>query len=195
MRTAIVELIQRRGWGVRARPAVDGVDMLGGELVGRLPVRRLRDAIARRVLGVRLHPTAQLYRWTELRRGRNITIGAGSIVGSRATLDGRLGITLGTNVNLSSEVAIYTQQHDPRSPTFAAVGGPVTIHDRAWVSSRTTILPGVTIGEGAVVAAGAIVTRDVEPYAIVGGVPARRIGERPRSLEYAFDKADAAWMI
>lgn len=195
MRGAIVELIQRRGWGVRARPLVDGIDMLGSELVGRLPIRWLRDRIARSVLGVRLHPTAQLYRWTELRRGRNVTIGPGSIVGSRATLDGRLGITLGAHVNLSSEVAIYTQQHDPQSPSFAAVGGPVVIEDRAWVSSRTTILPGVTIGEGAVVAAGAIVTGDVAPYTIVGGIPARKIGERTRDLTYEFDKSDAAWLI
>lgn len=56
-----------------------------------------------------------------------------------------------------------------------------------WIASRVTILPGVTIGEGAVVAAGAIVTKDVEPYSIVAGVPAKRIGERNKNLEYTLN--------
>jgi carbonic anhydrase/acetyltransferase-like protein (isoleucine patch superfamily) len=176
-------------------PVIQGVEMLAGEWIGRLPVRWLRDRLARRVLRVRLDPSAQLYRWRELRAGHNVTIGAGSVVGSWATLDGRFGIELGRHVNLSSEVAIWTQQHDHRSPDFAGVGAPVRVGDRAWLSFRAVVLPGVTIGEGAVVAAGAVVTKDVEPYAIVGGVPAKKIGERPRDLTYTFDKADAAWLI
>ena len=56
------------------------------------------------------------------------------------------------------------------------------IGDRAWLGSRALVLPGVTIGEGAVVAAGAVVTSDVPAYAVVGGVPARAIGARPREL-------------
>jgi maltose O-acetyltransferase len=64
------------------------------------------------------------------------------------------------------------------------VGGPVTIHDHAWISARAIILPCVTIGQGAVVAAGAVVTRDVPEYSIVGGVPAKPIGTRPKNLDY-----------
>jgi len=63
-------------------------------------------------------------------------------------------------------------------------GAPVIIEDYAWVSSRTTLLPGVTIGKGAVVAAGAVVTKSVEPYTVVGGVPAKKIGERSKELNY-----------
>jgi carbonic anhydrase/acetyltransferase-like protein (isoleucine patch superfamily) len=195
MRESLLKAARDRGLGARLWPLIQGVDILGGEWVGRVPVRWLRDRLARRVLGVRLAKSAQLYRWREIRSGRRITIGAGSVVGLWATLDGRLGIEIGQHVNLSSEVAIWTQQHDPHSPTFDAVGGPVVVHDRAWLSFRCTVLPGVTIGEGAVVAAGALVTKDVEPYAIVGGVPARKIGERPRDLTYTFAKGDAAWLI
>ena len=64
------------------------------------------------------------------------------------------------------------------------IGGAVTVGDYAWLSFRCVVLPGVTIGEGAVVAAGAVVTADVEPYTIVGGIPARRIGDRARGLTY-----------
>jgi len=193
---AVLRIARERGLGARLWPLLQGVDILGGEWIGRIPIRWIRDRLARRVLGMRVDPSAQLYRWREVRSGRNVTVGAGSVIGLWATLDARVGgITIGRHVNFSSDVAIWTQQHDPRSPDFAAVGGPVTIEDRAWLSFRCTVLPGVTIGEGAVVAAGAVVTTDVAPYTIVGGVPARPIGERPRDLTYAFDKADAAWLI
>ena len=69
-------------------------------------------------------------------------------------------------------------------PEFGVKGAPVIIEDYAWVSSRTTLLPGVTIGKGAVVAAGAVVTKSVEPYTVVGGVPAKKIGERSKELNY-----------
>lgn len=99
-------------------------------------------------------------------------------------LDGRKGLVIGDHVNLSSEVMIWTLQHDMNDSGFKAVGGPVEIGDYAWVSARAIILPGRKIGKGAVVAAGSVVTKDVEDYAIVGGVPAKKIGERNRSLEY-----------
>ena len=67
--------------------------------------------------------------------------------------------------------------HDPLFPEVLA---PVTVCDYAWVGSRAMILPGVTVGEGAVVAAGAVVTRDVAPYSVVAGVPARPVGTRSR---------------
>lgn len=82
-------------------------------------------------------------------------------------------------------------QHDPQDPLYQGVGGPVVIEDYAWLSCRTVILPGVTIGKGAVVAAGAVVTKDIEPYSIVGGVPAVEIGVRTKDLQYelCFHKA------
>lgn len=64
--------------------------------------------------------------------------------------------------------------------TFVQWGGEVEIGPYAWICSRSIILPGIKIGEGAVVASGAVVTKDVPPYAVVGGVPARVIGQRER---------------
>ena len=155
----------------------------------------MRTWLARR-LGMTIAPTAKVYRWREVRNPKKITIGAGSIVGLWATLDGREGITIGKNVNISSESALWTLQHDHNSPTFATKGGPITIGDRAWISFRATILPGVTIGEGAVVAAGAVVTKDVPPFTIVGGIPAKVIAPRTDDLTYDWDaNKDAAWFI
>jgi acetyltransferase-like isoleucine patch superfamily enzyme len=76
-------------------------------------------------------------------------------------------------------VQIWTAQHDWQSADFAYVSAPVRIGDRAWICSRSIILPGVTIGEGAVVAAGSVVSKDVAPWTLVGGNPARKLRDRP----------------
>lgn len=102
-------------------------------------------------------------------------------------LDARNGITIGNNVSLSMGVWIWTMEHDPQDSYYQAKGGPVVIEDYAWISCRVVILPGVTIGQGAVVAAGAVVTKDVPPYEIVGGVPAKVIGERTKDLRYTLN--------
>lgn len=74
---------------------------------------------------------------------------------------------------------IFTMEHDVTSPTFAGVGDAVHIHDWVYIGTRVTVLPGVTIGEGAVVASGAVVTKDVQPWVVVGGIPATFIKNRP----------------
>jgi acetyltransferase-like isoleucine patch superfamily enzyme len=88
-------------------------------------------------------------------------------------------------VSIGPEAALLTLGHDPRSPTFADRGGPVSVGDRAWIGFRAIVLPGVTIGEGAVVGAGGVVSRDVPPFTIVAGNPARPIGSRPADISYA----------
>jgi len=148
-----------------------------------LPSIYLRKA-ALRLLHARIGRRVTLHHGLECRAPWRLTIGEGTIIGDHAILDARGGIVLGNNVNLSSQVAIWTAQHDYRSPAFQANILPVVVQDRAWLSFRCTLLPGVTVGEGAVVAAGAIVTKDVEPYTVVGGIPARPIAKRPRELVY-----------
>ena len=101
-------------------------------------------------------------------------------------LDGRRGLKLGNNVNLSSNVSIYTLQHDHRDPYFGVQGGRVVIEDRVWLGSNVIVLPGVTIGKGAVCCAGCVVTKDVPPYTVVAGIPAKKVNERPQDLRYEF---------
>ncbi|KIC69480.1 acetyltransferase [Pseudarthrobacter phenanthrenivorans] len=118
---------------------------------------------------------------------RGIALGNNSIVGNDCFLDGRLGLSIGDNVNIGGHVQIFTVGHDPQSDSFGTKGGPVRVDDRAYVASRATVLPNVRIGEGAVVAAGAVVTKDVQPYTIVAGVPAVPVGKRTRDLSYELD--------
>jgi len=172
-----------------ARLARGGAGIVAGRWVGRLPSHLARVALYRALLGIEVAPRARIYGGAEIWDGRQIRIGPGSSIGSRAILDGRGGIEIGADVNLSSEVAIWTMQHDVRDPEFGVTTAPVRVGDRAWLSFRATVLPGVTIGEGAVVAAGAVVTRDVPEFTIVGGVPAEPIGERPRDLRYSLGPA------
>jgi acetyltransferase-like isoleucine patch superfamily enzyme len=166
-------------------PPRDGLQMQFTMLLGHLPSRRVRTALARRALGLRIEPGAILYQWRDLRYPRGIEIGAGAVIGHWATIDGRRGVQIGRDVNLSSEVALWTLQHDPDDREFGVRGGPIVIEDHAWISFRATVLPGVTVGKGAVVAAGAVVTKDVPEYAIVGGIPATRIGTRSRDFVYS----------
>ena len=116
-----------------------------------------------------------------------VAIGRNSIIGNDCFLDGRRSLRIGENVNIGGHVQIFTLEHDPQSPDFGVQGGPVVIDDYVYVASRATILPGVTIGRGAVIAAGAVVTRDVPPFKIYGGVPAREIGDRTEELRYRLD--------
>jgi maltose O-acetyltransferase len=111
-------------------------------------------------------------------------MGRDSVINQKCRLDNRGGINIGNSVSISAEVCILTADHDLQSSEFSGRTSPVVIGDHVFIGTRAMILPGVTIGRGAAVAAGAVVTRDVEPFAIVAGVPARPIGRRPEDLRY-----------
>ena len=98
-----------------------------------------------------MEPAVVFHAGAEIRASENLTIGRGSIIGDRALLDARNGLVIGENVNFSSDVHIYTEQHDHRDPYFRCNSDAdfrVRIGDRAWIGPRTLILHGVTVGEG-----------------------------------------------
>lgn len=163
--------------------------MVSLSLISHAPLHRARVGLLRR-WGADIAPTATFYHGFQVRAAGNLKVGERTSVGENAILDARGGLTIGADVNLSTAVSIWTAQHGWNDPDFAYEAAPVTVGDRAWISTRVTILPGVTIGEGAVVAAGAVVAKDVEPYTLVGGVPARRIAERRRDLRYHLAPAE-----
>jgi maltose O-acetyltransferase len=127
-------------------------------------------------------------RQTTVVRPERISIGNGTIVGMGCFLGGEAGLKIGRNVNISSFVVLLGGRHDANDPTFASILEPIEVEDHAWLATRATVVGGVRIGRGAIVAAGAVVTRDVPPYTIVGGVPARKIGDRdPNACVYEFN--------
>ena len=154
------------------------------QYIGKIPSQRIRIYFYRNHYGMQIGRETVIYNNCEIRSPENISIGNNCAIGDQCVLDGRAGLVIGNNVNLSTAAWLWTNQHDPQDPDWGVKCGKIVIKDYAWVSSRASVLPGVTIGEGAVVAAHAVVTKDVEPYTIVGGVPAKKIGERTRDLRY-----------
>lgn len=117
-----------------------------------------------------------------------LQVGAGSLVNRGVLLDNRAGITIGRNVSIAHDARIYTLGHDPHDANFATKGAPVRIDDHAVVFAAAMIMPGVHLGAGCVVMAGAVVTKDVPPLRIVGGNPARDIGPRDTQPAYTLKR-------
>ena len=129
--------------------------------------------------------SSAIYRKVDLRCPYRISIGAHTNINKKCVIDGRGGIQIADNVDIAQEVCIWTDYHDYNSPTYRSVCKPVKIEEYVWIASRATILPGVTIGKGSVIASGAVVTKDIPPLSIVAGVPARVIGHREENaLKY-----------
>lgn len=161
-----------------------GLVLLAAEFAAAIPSQHVRRWLLTGIFGLRLGPSSFIYRRCRFRAPWRIRIGAGTVIGGGVELDGRGGLEIGDNVNISSEVMLWTAQHDHRDPHFAGVLAKVTLEDYVWLGPRVIVLPGVTVARGCVVGAGAVVTKDTEPYGIYAGVPCRRIGERTRNLVY-----------
>lgn len=153
--------------------------------VGNLPSKHIRGWILNSYKGVKIHHSVPIYHGFEWWKGC-LVIEEGSSVGFCNHFDCRNGIYIGKNVDFASYVTIWTMHHDYNDIHFSAKGAPVKIGDNAWLCSHCVILPGVTIGEGAVVASGAVVCKDVEPWSVVGGIPAKEISKREKK-EYDYN--------
>ena len=127
-----------------------------------------------------------IYRHIRIKNGRGISIGNNVVMNRGVLLDGRSGLDIGNNVDIGENVRIWTLEHDPNN-NHVLRGEGTTIGDYVWIAPCAIIMPGVTIGRGAIVAGGSIVTHDVEPMSIVAGVPAKEIGKRSGELNYSLD--------
>jgi acetyltransferase-like isoleucine patch superfamily enzyme len=157
------------------------------------PSRHVRVAYLRAWLG-RLGAGTGVQMGCRFLNGRKVFLGERNVVNFGCLFDGRkFPIRTGCDVSIGPEAAVLTLGHDPQSSGFEDQGGEVTIGDRVWIGYRAIVLPGVNVGEGAVVAAGAVVTRDVASFVIVAGVPARPVGERKRQLGYRLNYAP--WLL
>lgn len=147
--------------------------------VAGIPLARVRHLWYGRLF--ELGDGANVMMGLTIRQPGGIRIGVNSNVNPDCLIDSRGGeVNIGAHCDISPEVNIWTLQHDFRDADFGTSGGPVVIGDYVWIGNRAIVLPGVELGEGCVVAAGAVVTKSVAPYTVVGGVPAKPIAERPR---------------
>lgn len=146
-------------------------------ITGWIPSHHIRRFFYR-LAGIKIGSGSTLHMGARFYNPSNISIGADTIIGEGVVLDGRDSLSIGDHVDFATEVMVYNAQHDIENPNFSAVTAPVVIKDYVFIGPRVIILPGVTIEKGAVIAAGAVVTHDVAPFTVVGGVPAKVIGER-----------------
>lgn len=146
-------------------------------LINKIPSRTMRRFFCI-VMGASVGRNSVLFRRAEVLDPQNLLIGRNSNVGWFCSLDARGGLKIGNNVTIASYTKIITGSHEVNDNEFTAKFKPVLIEDYVWIGTGCIILQGVTIGKGAVVAAGSVVTKDVLPYTIVGGVPAKFIKNR-----------------
>jgi len=177
-------------------------------LTGCIPSHTIRLFLYRYFFRIQIGKDSSIHWLCRFNQPTGLAIGHNTIIGNDAFLDGRVKrdengkkikiwryiqefiyptvhpLTIGNNVSIAGEVRIFTMEHDIDDPNFSEKSSPVTIDDYVVIGTRVTILPGVHIGKGAVVASGAVVTKDVAPYTLVGGVPASFIRERSKDLHY-----------
>lgn len=170
--------------------AIYAVISLFNALMRWAPGFATRRGLLRR-FGVRLTSTSHVHRGLRLSAKGRLSIGANTIINRDCFLDNRMNIRIGDSVSIAHGCRIYTLGHDIQMPDFALKGAPVIIEDHAVLFAHAMLMPGVTIGRGAVVYAGAVVSRDVPAFAVVAGNPARVVRTRPEQAcryQLHFDK-------
>lgn len=154
--------------------------------VPNLPSKTLRNLFVR-LFGGKVSKNVYFFTGFTIRNPKGLIIEDGVNIGPKCLLDARCGLTIHKNAVIAYEAIIWSLNHDYNDLNFCGKGAPVDIGEYAWICSRSIILPGVKIGKGAIVASGAIVTKDVAPYTIVGGIPAKVIGQREqKDYQYGY---------
>jgi maltose O-acetyltransferase len=182
-------VVIRDSAAARVRHLLRSLVMFGANrVVGPLPGHRLRLFYYRRLLGWSIGERSSIHHGLKIFGGRGrVTIGDRStlqmdclIVGA-----GMDDLVIGDDVAIAYQAKLVMGSHDILSPGFDGITGPITIHDHVFVGTGAIILLGVTLGEGSVVTAGSVVTKNVPPYSIVRGNPAQVVGRRPHDLTYS----------
>lgn len=140
-----------------------------------------------RLGGIRIGKKSYIHSRTRFLGMGKITIGSHTTINPGCYLDNRVGIRIGSNVSIAHDTKIYTLGHDIDDPDFSVKGAEVEIGDYACIFAGAMIMPGVKIGEGAVVYTGSVVTKDVGDYEVAGGNPAKIIRKRSSDLRYELD--------
>jgi acetyltransferase-like isoleucine patch superfamily enzyme len=174
--------------GLQRSGALPSTDYVLSHMANRIPLvaARMRAYAA---LGVEFDDldSTNISLGVDIWAGANLSVGRGSTIGQKCFIDARGGIRIDSDVSISREVCVLTAAHEPDSPGFETSLAPVRFEARCWIGTRAVVLPGVRVGEAAVVAAGAVATSNVAPYTVVGGVPAKVLRKRQEPLSYALE--------
>lgn len=158
-------------------------------LAGYVPSHTFRN-FCYRLAGIKIGRNSTIHMWARFYQPKNIRIGEGTIIGDHCFLDGRAGLKIGSHTAIASQVLIYNSEHDIHSEDFRPIEQPIEVGDYCFIGARAIILPGIKISNGAVVASGAVVTENVAVMTVVGGIPAKKIGERKiKNLHYRLGRA------
>ncbi len=152
--------------------------------------------IYRKLIGIAIGKDSIIWAGNKFNDPKNVEIGDNTIVGPGNLFLARGKIKIGNNVNLSGYSYFISQQHDLEGDDFTSTTtAPIIICDRAWVATNVTIMPGVTMHEGAVAAAGAVVIKDIPAWTVVGGNPAQEIKKRKVQKNYVLrDLKGSKWL-
>lgn len=112
----------------------------------------------------------------KLKIGKNVHINQGCLIDARGE------IQIKNNVSIGHKVNLITGSHDIKDPKFSAIFKPIIIEENCFIGSVVTILQGVTVKEGCIICAGALLTKDTEPFSIYAGIPAKKIGDRIKDI-------------
>lgn len=162
----------------------EGLLYLSNSLIAKIPSHFVRKAFYRNALNLKIGKNSYIFMGASFDTRKNFVMGYNSVINQNCRLDNRGGLYIGNNVSISADVQILTADHNLHSSRFEGRTKPVTIYDYVFVGTRAMILPGVTLGKGCVVCAGAVVTKSVDENVMVAGVPARPIGKRNETYDY-----------
>ena len=162
-------------------------DYIGNHIFAHIPFWTIRKVYyllcgAKIGKGTKIDMNTTVMDPNKMKLGNHCHINRDCLIDARGTL------VINDNVSISHRVVITTGSHDYRSPHFDFVRTTIKIDEYVWVGINATIVGNVHVGKGAIICAGAVVTKDVPPYSVVAGVPAKVIGERPRNQDYTILK-------
>jgi acetyltransferase-like isoleucine patch superfamily enzyme len=152
--------------------------------IANVPSHSIRLWYYRKIMGFKIGAGSTIFMNCKFDCAGGLIIGKNSVINANCRLDSRGSLEIGNNVSVSEEVIFLTADHNEDLIGVKGRAKKIYIEDFVWLGTRAMVLPGVTIEKGAVVAAGAIVTRDVKYLNVVAGIPAKLINVRPENFNY-----------
>lgn len=148
------------------------------EIVSNIPSHRIRLFYYRFIMKFNIEAKSYIFMHVKFDATEGLIMKKNSVINANCRIDTRGGVEIGENVSISQGVTILTADHDMNTVEMLGRQRSVIVENYVWIGTNATILPNVRIGLGAVVATGAVVTRSVEKFNVVAGVPSRVIKER-----------------